>query len=802
MGAGPVAVPVVDWRASGHSVAACVEAAVYMPAVGDDGRVRYVPLPRNPDAGLSVKAKALRAVGPRGRATGRENGLPYQPPAQMGGPAADADDQLLQVLSYATGQVERNRVPDVAGRCLEFAEAVLAGVFRQGVKPPAGVRWVDDAAASADPSARRRLNQPGSWERVRSWRAVVETVERENTATTVIVGRSTVGHALVLINTTQGVKVLDYDGHTAVLKDLTPAMTDPLNSPLGPVADARALHIDLTTAQPVTSEPLRTLAGGSIVEALTDKATSHIGATPEPGPGVLGRPARDPRPGRGPGWWGVDTLPPDAAERARRGRYYDLAPSLAKHLYRLTASGSLTAHQQNFAARDVQQMLSRNAVIAREDRDRQVTAIKTRAGVASDLPDDVVRELMTDSVRHRYPEIENIYLNRQDRSTDRDLNHRGEEGTPAFATRTLTAGGTQIAVHYDPTTPQPVVDRRIGWVRRAVDHVQAAGFEVPDLEVWLPKYTRWLTIGSTPPVRPGRPPTLDITEIAIYGFPSVGAAYYEGVNSLIIGEIESLRHRPGAARQLAGHFEEVEVALIVHELGHHLADEFSIVDLSRTALIDPAKSSWIERISHYAGNGKSPHEFVAEYFSGLVFGRPYDQELPHESAYLRELYDDLGGPQQRYPRREESLPAPIPLDREKLAFTVDRVNQALRDRGRRPVADESLVRYVHDRLSSYELRLALGGRASIVAEAFITGVGRGFRLVSEQVRPAGDRAVGALGGAQAGVGLRVAHRDQANAVTDSAGLRWRYPRRSDGEFCVNVAVAWAGSPGPADRATL
>ncbi|MCO5975092.1 hypothetical protein [Actinoallomurus soli] len=265
-----------------------MEAAVRRAVVGGDGQVRYVPLPRNPEAGLSVKDKALRAVGPRDQATGREGGLPYRPPAQMDDPQAGADDELLRVLWYATRQLERDRVPDAAGRCLQFAEAVLAGLFPQGIKPPAGVRSVDDTAASADLSARRLLNQPGSWSQVRSWEAVFEAVQGENTATVVIVGRPAVSHALVLINTTHGVKVLDYNGGTAVLNDFTPAMTHPVNSPLGPVAAARALHIDLATAQPVTNAKVaggttaRSLSSQDIVDVLTDKASPAVGAPRRP----------------------------------------------------------------------------------------------------------------------------------------------------------------------------------------------------------------------------------------------------------------------------------------------------------------------------------------------------------------------------------------------------------------------------------------------------------------------------------------------------------------------------------------
>ncbi|MCO5985999.1 hypothetical protein NE235_07755 [Actinoallomurus spadix] len=219
----------------------------------------------------------VRAVGTRVLASVRENGLPYRPPAQTGDSPAGAVDGLLGVISYATGRLE-GAGADVAGRCLQFAEAVLAGLFPQGIAPSAGVRWVDDTAASADLSARRWLNRPGSWEPVRSWEAVFETVAGHNTATVVVVGRPEVSHALVAVNTTDGVKVLDYDGDTAVLEDLTPAMLDRFDSPLGSVEQARALHIELTTARPLTGQvTIPSLSSQDIVAVLTDKASPHIG---------------------------------------------------------------------------------------------------------------------------------------------------------------------------------------------------------------------------------------------------------------------------------------------------------------------------------------------------------------------------------------------------------------------------------------------------------------------------------------------------------------------------------------------
>src|SRR3569833_3256448 len=97
---------------------------------------------------------------------------------------------------------------------------------------------------------------------------------------------------------------------------------------------------------------------------------------------------------------------------------------------------------------------------------------------------------MTDKLRHEYPEI-GAYLSRSNKQSNNDLNANYQ----SWLSARLDVNGTSVIVRYDPGTPQSLMDSLDGIVRRAKQMVKAAGFEVPQFYIYLPKYGRSLNVG-------------------------------------------------------------------------------------------------------------------------------------------------------------------------------------------------------------------------------------------------------------------------------------------------------------------
>lgn len=683
--------------------------------------------------------------------------------------------------------------PELGQYCLSVVEHVTNALFgpriigRPSAGPSAGgiaggirtkvVR--DDGLLHAGEPARRQLGLPATaWIPLQKWETVVTQVRAAGpgAAAFAVIEQPGTGqaielhHAVALVHTTD----IDNDGRNVVVL-IDPAT--PGQATITPVSDnttwprpINARTVLINAAGNVTSEvitPDRTVPpeSGSTARALTHPTHPRIGMHPHrqgpphshtpaqpdtPQPGSSRHPAggppphiapapQPPAPSR-PAWWGYDSQPPTVAEQQPElGRYYELAPALAKHFYR-RPPWSNAREVDIFARRNLQELQNEADAASRIRKEQRFADIAARAGVQSALSDDVIRELMTDSLRHEYPEVENLYLHRRVTSNTIDSNY------VIWATRAVPVGDTQISVQYDPTSPRPWLETRIEWTRRAIQHVKAAGFTVSNLEVTIPKYTRILKIE----LAPGNS-WMGRSELQITATPILeGEARTFGRFGMIIGSnLESLRHKMSPAKGASGRYEEVEVGILVHEIGHAESDLFRYADIANTALIDPSKIAQIAAISDYAALGPNPGEFVAEYFVGLVFGRPYDLELPRQTAaYLQELYDDLGGPQPQFTRQEEDFPPPIPLDREKLAFVVDQVNQTLRSRGSRLVAEHTGVTHIHDRLSPYERKLTLDQRATLIVKNHMADAGHAALPPADLTQPewpAGHQAAARLG---------------------------------------------------------
>ena len=252
------------------------------------------------------------------------------------------------------------------------------------------------------------------------------------------------------------------------------------------------------------------------------------------------------------------------------------------------------------------------------------------------LTDDQVRDLMMAEAHankltgaSEYPELAS-YLDRVDHSLTTDTGGRTDMVPP----RTENIGGTRVTVHTDPTDSLSV--QRWENFRSAVEKVQAAGFDVPPVKLHLPKYGRSLEVGERgiivkPEVKINR---------AEYIAPGTVIAGPEVVHNPL------LRPGPdGKQHYLSSELDPSGVGTMVHELGHfmHYANspalyhELSFTEFAGHAVHDgtPVPHRQVAAsVSGYAyGN---PREFVAEVFTGLVYGRQFDENV-------LSLYRGLGG---------------------------------------------------------------------------------------------------------------------------------------------------------------
>jgi len=211
--------------------------------------------------------------------------------------------------------------------------------------------------------------------------------------------------------------------------------------------------IDRPAASPA---PRRTPVGAPPppVAAAWDATSSGRRRPPVPGSPRPSSADAGPQPSHGgagnPSWWGLDSRPPADAQRSQHGRrYYDLAPSLAAHLYRLPPPAAGSSLHQAFAGR------ASSAMIASHDRvyDRQLSQVQeglpetSGVFVFPTLSDSRINELLTPQLRVKYPEIDS-YLRRSNKAYTYDV------GAPSTSRTSTphTVGDTQILVYRDRDT--------------------------------------------------------------------------------------------------------------------------------------------------------------------------------------------------------------------------------------------------------------------------------------------------------------------------------------------------------------
>ncbi|WP_307064675.1 hypothetical protein [Streptomyces sp. B3I8] len=329
--------------------------------------------------------------------------------------------------------------------------------------------------------------------------------------------------------------------------------------------------------------------------------------------------------------------------------------------------------------------------------------IASRGGVsvAHGMTDTALLSLLTPEVKNAYPELQS-YLARVTRSDNTDRNTARDR----MITRNVVVGATSIAVTLDPTEPSRLTDQRIGQLSGAVQAVVAAGFDVPDFQVHLPKYTRNIQVRAD-----GRIVEEDLLGGAVGEFRHPNLLV---LSPQLSGTHERARNSEGVFYALSLQVANPGQGLIIHELGHllHEVQSASIkADLMDTRFL-PGWEVKAASLSTYARG--SAAEFVAEAFLARVMGKRLTE---HQAA----LYSALGGP---IPARPFLVSAPE-LSSQQLQLLLEAANGILARRGFLRVVNQREVARIHRGLP-LDIRLSyLQLMAAAVADVIQTGrVGR------------------------------------------------------------------------------
>ncbi|MEV0408531.1 hypothetical protein [Actinoallomurus sp. NPDC050550] len=347
-------------------------------------------------------------------------------------------------------------------------------------------------------------------------------------------------------------------------------------------------------------------------------------------------------------------------------------------------------------------------------------AAKSREILAPGVPDYLISEALKDAeFANQYPELE-AYLSRRDKSVNHDIN------TPLdrWSEKALISGSQEYPVRvqlsHDPTIPDRLIDVVVENVVLAVSRVQAAGFFVPDFDVFMPKYARSLRLEVVEPfTSTGRPRgRLKVAIINDEKVPEARAFPYHGalgvnIQSPGIPDDERMPlYSDVGPSVVPGMIVEYSTAIIVHELGHLLHDiRYNHPLLSNVAMRDATLPDLFGYVSEYARRGVTPAEFVAEFFVLRVYGLVPEGDPIF--GRLDEVYRDFGGPM---PIRARTGFPDLPLDGRKRQRLMALVNEDLRRRGLQGVATEGHIDAVY--ASAPEIRLlVMEEKAGRIADA-------------------------------------------------------------------------------------
>lgn len=205
----------------------------------------------------------------------------------------------------------------------------------------------------------------------------------------------------------------------------------------------------------------------------------------------------------------------------------------------------------------------------------------------------------------------------------------GASGATDVAHRTV--GSTRLTVHSDPSDPKRA--ERLAQLEQAITKVQAAGYQVPALSAYFPKYGRGLVVsegGVT--TQPGK------LNRAEYIPPDAVVASPEIMDNPLDN-----RMADGRPTYLSTEVDPSGVGTMVHELGHFLhyhQNQRRFHDLVGTQFAGSTggrhHGNAALSVSAYAA--QNPREFIAEVFLGRVYGRDYPEDV-------MEMYHAFGGPE-------------------------------------------------------------------------------------------------------------------------------------------------------------
>ncbi|MFE8950587.1 hypothetical protein [Streptomyces sp. NPDC007856] len=296
--------------------------------------------------------------------------------------------------------------------------------------------------------------------------------------------------------------------------------------------------------------------------------------------------------------------------------------------------------------------------------------------VHPDISPEQMRAMITPEIAGVFPEIAS-FLNRADQSSSVDVN------TPlqGMIRRTFQNGNATITLLLDPSEPIKLRESRVRQLTIAVNLVEKAGFKLPDMEFYFPKYGRRVQ------ALPGEGFATNPLEPTWAGVAQFLAPKQIAVSPESVGALERVRLDGGRFHAVGMQFREQGVGVLIHELGHllHYANNRSRYIDAASSHFTPSAAATARILSEYAGSG--PTEFVAEYFLGLVMGKTFTPEQDR-------MYDALGGARPPYPAAQTALQ----LQSDQLRHLTLEVNSQLVRRGDLRTRPADLIRTTYERL--------------------------------------------------------------------------------------------------------